>query len=62
MKEGTLDKEDLLGLCDDVFGKNTEIGRMVYLSFIKNKKIDATLTKEEEKEYNNLSNKRKTKQ
>lgn len=57
MEEGTLDKEDLMGLCEDVFGKDDQMGRLVYLSFVKNKKIDATLTKEEEQEYNNLSNK-----
>ena len=38
MKEGTLDRDDLLVLCEDVFGKNNQMGRLVYLSFIKNKK------------------------
>ena len=61
MEEGTLDKEDLMGLCEDVFGKDDQMGRLVYLSFVKNKKIDATLTKEEQ-EYNNLSNKVKRQQ
>jgi len=57
MEEGSLDKEDLLGLCHDVFGEDNDMSRLIYLNFIKNKKIDATLTKEEENEYNNLTSK-----
>ena len=59
MKNGTLNKEDLLSLCEDVFGKNDELGRMVYLGFIKAKKINATFDKNEEQEYNEIISKSK---
>lgn len=57
MEEGTLDRDDLQTICDDVFGKDNEMGRRVFLGFIKNGKINDKLTNEEDLEYKELEKK-----
>ena len=56
-KNGTLTRDELQELCDLVYGKDTMDSRLVFLTLIKNNKINSGLSQDEQKELYELTQK-----
>jgi hypothetical protein len=56
IKNGNATKEDLMGVCEDVFGKNSPVS-----SIVRNMNINEVFTKEEMEEYQDIINEFKSK-
>ena len=57
-KNRTLTREELKELCETVFRNDKETSRLVFLTLIKNKKINSSLSEEELKELDFLNSNR----